>query len=113
MSLRLKNAAAALDSTNLTSVYTCPTNFTARIKEVWVTNIDGTSAANITLKWTDTSASATYDLLSTFSVAADNYKQFADTNIMLEAGDIFKAQASAADDLTVSLFIEEELNVTG
>ena len=113
MSLRLKNAAAALDSTHLTSDYTCPTNFTARIKEVWVTNIDGTSAANITLKWTDTSASATYDLLSTFSVAADNYKQFADANIVLEAGDIFKAQASAANDITVSLFIEEQITPAG
>ena len=48
-----------------------------------------------------------------FSVAADNYLQLSDANIILEAGDIFKAQASAADDLTVSLFIEEELNVTG
>ena len=63
MALRLKNAAAALSSTNLTSIYTCPTNFTARIKEVWVTNVDGSSAANITLKWTDTSASATYVLV--------------------------------------------------
>ena len=113
MAIRLKNAAAALSSTNLTSIYTCPSNFTARIREAWVTNVDGSSAANITLKWTETSASATYDLLSTFSVAADNYLQLSDTNIILEAGDIFKAQASAADDLTVSLFIEEELNVTG
>ena len=110
---RFKNVGVSLTSTGLTTLYTCPTNFIARIKEVWVTNIDGSSAANITLKWTDTSASATYDLLSTFSVAADNYLQLSDTNIMLEAGDIFKAQASAADDLTVSLFIEEELNVTG
>ena len=83
MTLRLKNAAAALDSTNLTSVYTCPTNFTARIKEVWITNIDGSSAANITLKWTDTSASATYDLLSTFSVAADNYLPVSYTHLTL------------------------------
>jgi|TARA_R110000787_G_scaffold12618_1_gene40575 hypothetical protein len=113
VALRLKNAAAALANTSLTSVYTCPVNFTAVIKEVWVTNIDGSSAANITLQWTDTSASTTYDLLSTFSIAADNYLQLNSTYIVLEAGDVFKAQASAANDLTVSLFIQEELKGTG
>ena len=113
MAVRLKNAAAALSGTSLTTVYTCPTNFTARIKEVWVTNVDGSSAADITLKWTDTSASATYAILSTHSVAADNYLHLTDTNIILESGDIFKAQASAADDLTVSLFIEEQIAPAG
>jgi len=113
MAVRLKNAAAALSSTNLTTVYTCPANFTAKIKEVWVANIDGSSAADITLKWTDTSASATFDIISTKSVAADSYLQLSDTHIILEAGDIFKAQASAANDLTVSLFIEEEITPVG
>ena len=107
MALRLKNAAAALSSTNLTSIYTCPTNFTARIKEVWVTNVDGSSAANITLKWTDTSASATYDLLSTFSVAADNYLQLSDANIILEAGDILKMQCATADVIKVTVAVLE------
>ena len=47
MTIRLKNAAVSLTGTTLTTVYTCPTNFTARIKEFWVTNIDGTNAATI------------------------------------------------------------------
>ena len=113
MAVRIINAASALSGTSLTTVYTCPTNFSARIKEIWVTNIDGSSAANITLKWTDTSASATFDLVSTSSVAADSYLRIDNANIILEAGDIFKAQASAADDLTVSLFIEEQIRPAG
>jgi len=113
MAVRLKNAASALSGTSLTTVYTCPTNFTATIKEVFVANIDGSSAADITLKYTDTSASATFDLVSTKSVAADSYLRLENANIILEAGDIFKAQASAADDLTVSLFIEEQITPAG
>ena len=112
-SIRPKNAASALSSTDLTTVYTCPLTFTARIKEVWVTNVDGTSAADITLKWTDSSASATFDLVSTASVSADNYLRFSEANIFLEAGDAFKAQASAANDLTVSIFIEEQIRPAG
>ena len=113
MAVRIVNAGSALSSTSLTTVYTCPANFSASIKEVWVANIDGTSAADITLKWTDASASATFDIVSTSSVAADSYLRISDANIFLEAGDIFKAQASAANDLTVSLFIEEEIKPAG
>ena len=113
MAVRIVNAGSALSSTNLTTVYTCPANFSASIKEVWVANVDGTSAADITLKWTDTSASATFDIVSTSSVAADSYLRIDNANIFLEAGDIFKAQASAANDLTVSLFIEEEIKPAG
>ena len=113
MAVRLKNAASALSGTSLTTVYTCPTNFTATIKEVFVTNVDGSSAADITLKYTDSSASATFDLVSTKSVAADSYLRLENANIILEAGDIFKAQASAANDITVSLFIEEQITPAG
>ena len=113
MAVRIINAASALSSTGLTSVYTCPAIFSAHIKEIWVTNIDGSSAADITLKWTDTSASATFDLISTASVAADDYLRINDANIFLESGDIFKAQASAANDLTVSIFVEEQRRPAG
>ena len=113
MVARLQNAAVALSGTSLTNVYTCPSNFAARIKEIWVTNVDGTDAAAITLKWTDTSASATYSIVSTFNVPADDSLRISDANIILRAGDILKAQASAANDLEVSVFIEEEISPTG
>ena len=111
MAVRLKNAGVSLTSTSLTNVYTCPTNFTARIKEIWITNVDGSNAADITLKWTDTSASATYSILSTYSVSADNILRIENAHIILEAGDILKAQAGAANDLMVSAFIDEEITL--
>ena len=112
-SIRPKNAASALSNTDLTTVYTCPSTFTARIKEIWIANVDGTSAANITLQWTDSSASATFSLISTKSVAADDFIRINDANILLEAGDAIKAQASAANDLTISVFVEEEIRPAG
>ena len=107
MNGRLRNAAAALADTNLTAVYTVPTNFTAIVKEIFLTNVDGTSAVDATLKYTDTSGSATYALLSTKSIAADSYLRLENANIILEEGDILKAQAGAGNDLTVSVFVEE------
>jgi len=104
---RLKNSAVSLSDTNLTAVYTTPTNFTTVVRDIFLTNVDGTSAVDATLKYTDTSASATYALLSTKSIAADSYLRLENANIVLEEGDILKAQAGAGNDLTVSIFLEE------
>ena len=104
---RLKNASVALSSTDLTNIYTVPTNFTAIVREIFLTNVDGSSAVDATLKYTDTSASATFSLLSTKSVSADDFLRIEDAHIILEEGDILKAQAGAANDLEVTVFIEE------
>ena len=107
MNGRFKNAAVALSDTNLTAVYTVPTNFTSIVREIFLTNVDGSSAVDATLKYTDTSASATFSLVSTKSVPADDFLRIEDANIILEEGDILKAQAGAANDLEVIVFVEE------
>ena len=107
MATRIINAAATLGDISLTTIYTCPTNYKAVIKELWLTNVDGTNAVDVTVKWTDASASATYAIISTKSVAADSYLRIESANIVLEESDILKVQAGAANDLTVSAFIEE------
>jgi len=104
---RPKNTSVALSSTDLTTIYTCPPNFTAIIKEIFLTNVDGSAAVDATLKYTETSASANFSLLSKKSISADSYLRFNDAFIVLESGDILKAQAGAANDLEVTVFIEE------
>ena len=95
--IRFRNAFTALANTNLTTVYTCPLNIVGVIKEIIVCNVDGSASADITLKITDTSASTTFSIVSTKAVAN---------------GDILKAQASAGDDLEVSVFVEEHYDPT-
>ena len=108
MATRIINAGVSLTDTSLTTVYTCPANYKSIVKEIWLTNVDGSNAVDATLKWTDDSDSdAAYSLLSTKSIAADSYLRIEGGNIVLEAGDILKAQAGAANDLMVSAFIEE------
>ena len=104
---RLKNASVALANKDLTTIYTTPTNFTSIIRDVFLTNVDGSAAVDATLKYTDTSASATYSLLSTTSISADSYLRLENAHIILEEGDILKVQAGAANDLEVTVFIEE------
>ena len=91
----------------MTNFYTVPTNFISVVREIFLTNVDVSSAVDATLKYTDTSASATFSLLSTKSIAADDFLRIEDAYIVLETGDILKAQAGAANDLEVSVFVEE------
>ena len=104
---RRVNRFLAVPTGSAGTLYTCPTNRTAIIKELIICNIDGSSSADITIQVTDTSASTTFNLISTKAVAQDTYLRIDSANIILESGDILKALASAADDLEASAFIEE------
>ena len=110
--IRFRNAFTALANTDLTTVYTCPSNIVGVIKEIIVCNVDGSASADITLKITDTSATTTFSIVSTKTVANDDFLRIDTANIALEQGDILKAQASAANDLEVSVFIEEHYDPT-
>ena len=51
---RRVNAFVDLSSTDLTTLYTCPTNKTAVIKEIFICNVDTTNSTDITIAITDT-----------------------------------------------------------
>ena len=104
--VRLVNVGVDLTSTNLTSVYTVPAKTVAIVREIFIANYDS-SARNLNLQWTDTSASATYSLIHDKQIATDAYLRLDNLNIYLDATDILKVQAATADAFYVSVFIEE------
>ena len=103
--VRLVNAAADLDSTSQTTVYTVPTNRSAVLKKIIIAETSG-NATPITLEITDTSASATYKMLGAKSVAANDYLLL-DLEMNLNEGDIIKLTAGTADRLHAVLSIDE------
>ena len=106
---RYRNISHAVTNTAFASqdVYTCPANTTAIVKEIIVTNIDGTNNADITLALHDGSASSVKAFVSTKQVNADDFLRIDTANIYLEASDKIQAQASANSDLNLFLFLEE------
>ena len=105
-----------LDTTLTTSLMTVAANKLVKINRMTVANIDGTSAADVTIqitKATRTSAAtggsisgATFKIASTVSVPADAVLVLADTPIYLEEGDVLKGGASANSDLTLYISYE-------
>ena len=90
-----KNAGINLTTTSLTTVYTVPTNRTAIIKNIQISN-EHSSNNLVEVFITDSSASATYEIFHE-SMAADSTTNAALAPIILESGDALKIQAANAN----------------
>lgn len=90
-----KNAGINLTTTSLTTVYTVPTNRTAIIKNIQISN-EHSSNNLVEVFVTDSSASATYEIFHE-SMAADSTTNGALAPIILESGDALKIQAANAN----------------
>ena len=100
-------SAATGSTTTLQPIYTCPASTTAVVHAMYVSNIDGTNNANISIS---ISGSANFDtrrfLLRTVEVPADSTVVI-EKPINLGAGDKLETQASVNDDLDVFASILE------
>ena len=106
-----------LSTTLDASLMLVASNKLVKINRMTVANIDGSSAADVTVqvtKATRTSAAtggsiagATFKIASTVSVPADAVLVLTDTPIYLEEGDKLEGGASVASDLT--LFVSYEV----
>ena len=92
-----KNAGFNLSTTNLTTVYTVPTDRTAIVKSIQVNN-DDSSAIQVEISVTDSSASATYKVYHK-DLAADTTDNGVVAPLVLESGDIIKIQAASANKI--------------
>ena len=92
-----KNAGFSLTTTNLTTLYTCPTGKTTLVKTIQLNNDNG-SAIQVEISVTDTSASATYKIYNK-DLAADTTDNGVVAPLVLEAGDIIKIQAATANKI--------------
>jgi hypothetical protein len=100
-------SAATGSRTALTTMYTCPGSTTAVVHAIYLSNIDGTNDATVSVA---ISGSANFDtrryLLKTVDVPADSTVVI-EKPINLGAGDKLETQASANGDIDVFASILE------
>lgn len=99
-----KNAFFDLNTTNLTTVYTCPSDSRAIIQNIQYTNETGTTQVQVYV--TDTSASTTYEINHN-SVSANETYNAALGPVILEESDILKIQANTVDVVSGTVSILE------
>ena len=100
-------SAATGSMTDLTTMYTCPVSTTAVVHAIYLTNIDGTNDATVSVA---VSGSANFStrryLLKTVDVPADSTVVI-EKPINLGAGDKLETEASGNDDIDVFASILE------
>ena len=104
--LRMANSykykGAAIASTSQPSILTAGTDETIIIKSIIVTN-NTANTPTVSLDITDSSASATYKILNTKALSANNSVEILTTPLILEASDILKATISSTDSIHINL----------
>jgi len=104
-----KTMGAALGTTLTTDILTCPADKVLKINSIIVANVDGSSAANVTVYFYDNSATTRYSLANNITVnaGATLIVMAKDSPIYLEEADQIEAGASATGDLEIVVSYEE------
>jgi len=94
-----KNAKVDLTTTDITTLYTCPTATTAIIKSILVSEDSG-NADTITVTITD-SASAVFSVFKVKAVGANTTVELLTGPLVVEESEVVKITAAAANRLHV------------
>jgi hypothetical protein len=100
--------AIDLTTTDQTTVYTVPNNYSAVVKALILANTDSANRT-ITLQWYHKDTNATKPILEGHSVTGSNFEAVFNDNvpIYLHAGDILYVTAATANTIVVTVSVEE------
>ena len=109
-----KTTGVELNTTTTTGILTCATNKVLKVNSIICANIDGSSAADVTINFFDPDSDGsgtdrTNPIASTVSIPADTTLVVSDKNsaFYLEEGDKITGGASANGDIHVTVSYEE------
>ena len=99
--MRPISVAATPTAATLTTVYTVPTGYYALFNLMYLHNTTG-STKSITAQWYDSSATTSYDILSSYNMSSKEYLKFdCGAYIVLEEGDQFRVTTEAGSTFSV------------
>ena len=106
MAETFNNASVKLTTTNATDLYQAPTSAAtdrAIVLSCLVANVDGSSAAEITIALTDSSDAVLSTLASTIAVPADASIEIIPNKVVMKQSQKLRATASAANDFEITV----------
>ncbi|ANS03103.1 hypothetical protein [uncultured Mediterranean phage uvDeep-CGR2-AD10-C281] len=102
MANNYKFTGVALAVTDQTAIITAASGENIIIKSIIITN-NTANTPTVTLDVTDTSASATYQILRTHALTANTSEELITKPLVLEATDILKATMSSTDSVHIAV----------
>jgi hypothetical protein len=105
--MRALSVGANLTANTLTTLYTVPKGYYARV--VLLRAVNTGSQKHISFDWVDASASTTYSLVYQTALTTKTTQDWGGTSyFVMEEGDILKALSENASTFSVVVTIEEE-----
>jgi hypothetical protein len=100
--------AYSLTTTNDTTIYTVPNNYSGVIRLLLASNT-GSSNANITIKWYHADDAETHTIIGSEQIAGNSHEKLlaGDSPFFVHAGDILKATAGTANVFEMTVSVEE------
>lgn len=89
-----------------TVVYQCPTNFTAQMVLLVVSN-KGSGNKTVTINWTDSHAGASYSIVAGYVISSYSFLKFDQSYLVLNAGDSMTITSEAGSSMDVTVTVEE------
>ena len=107
-----KNVVTAVATTDITTVYTCPTETVALIKSISVYNVHASATIDVTLSIYDKSGDVTKAYEKKASLAAATKYEFLQTGyssiLVLEESDLLRVTCSTANGLNVMVSVLQQ-----
>ena len=105
---KFRTEVVALSSTNKTTIYTVPANFSSHLENLFVSN-NHTGNITLSLFLFHADDNTEYTLLTAHNISGGSYESIftVDRPLYLHAGDIIKCTAGTADKLVVTTSAEE------
>ena len=103
---RILSKGTAVPDATLTTVYTCPDNFTAKVVLLFAAN-HSNSNKTIKIEWYDSSASTAYHIVSGYVVSSYNFLKFDQSYLVLNEGDYIRVTTEAGSSFDVTVTVEE------
>ena len=105
---KFRTEIVSLSTTNKTTVYTVPANFSSHLENLFVSN-NHTGIVTLSLHLFHADDNTEYDLLTSHNIAGGSYESIftVERPLYLHAGDIIKCTAGTASKLVVTTACEE------
>jgi len=92
--------------TTVEDVYVCPANCVAEVTYILVANAD-TSTNDVTIQWYVAADAYTSHFLSDKSLSGGGYHEFADIDLVLQAGDKIQVEPDSAGHIDTIVTVTE------
>lgn len=103
---RILSKGTSVPDATLTTVYTCPDNFTAKVVLFFASN-HSNSNKTIKIEWYDSSAGAAYHITDGYIVSGYSFLKFDQSYLVLNEGDYMRVLTEVGSSFDVTVTVEE------